>query len=90
MRRREHRILRLNDEIAALRGDEERAAAELSILMHLDDDAQRDAAVGGPADRADAKETAGDVARMERHLAELQAKRRRLETKRDRYLSRLT
>ena len=89
MGRHERRILGLNDQIAALRGDEERAMAELDVLMHLDDDARRDAAVGGPADRADAKETSADVERMRRHLTHLQATRSKLEAKRDRLLEKL-
>jgi hypothetical protein len=89
MRRREQRIFHLNDEVAAIRGDEERAAAELSVLMHLDDDAKRDAAVGNAIDRADARESAGDVERMQRHLAELRLGRQRLEAKRDRLLGKL-
>ena len=72
MGRRKERLFRINDEIAALRRDEYCAFEELIMLGHLDDDAQRDAAVSGsPLDAADARETAGDVARMERHVARL-------------------
>lgn len=89
MKRAEGRIFRLNDQIAALRADEVRAAAELEILQHLDDDAQRDAAGGSAMDRADARETAGDVERMRRHVASLHETRLRLEAQRDRLLERL-
>ena len=90
MGRREERIFRLNDEIRAIRRDEELAAEELIMLQHLDDDAQRDAAVSeNPMDRADARETAGDVARMQAHIADLTAARRKREAKRDRLLARL-
>jgi len=82
-------IFRLNDQIASIRGDEDRAAAELMVLIHLDDDARRDAAVGGPADRSDARETSGDVDRMRRHVGDLQLRRAKLETKRDRLLRKL-
>jgi hypothetical protein len=88
---REERIFRINDEIAALRRDEYLASEELIMLGHLDDDAQRDAAVSGsPIDAADARETAGDVARMERHVADLRAAREHLEHKRDRMLEKFS
>ncbi|MEA3511762.1 MAG: hypothetical protein U9R51_10035 [Actinomycetota bacterium] len=89
MGRREERIFRLNDEIRDLMRDEELAAEELIMLQHLDDDAQRDLATyDQPMDRADAKETSGDVARMERHIEDLRAAREKLEHKRDRLLRR--
>ena len=91
MARREERIFRINDEIAALRRDEYLAFEELIMLGHLDDDAQRDAATSGsPLDAAEARETAGDVARMQRHVADLVAARERLEQKRDQMLGDLS
>lgn len=90
MRRIERRIFQLNDEIAALRNDEQLAAEELTFHQHLNDDAMRDAAVSGsPLDRADARETSGDVARFERHIAKLRGSREKLETKRDRLMRKL-
>jgi len=90
MGRREERIFRLNDEIRALQRDEDLAAEELIMVQHLDDDAQRDAAVyDAPMDRADARETSGDVARMEVHIVNLRRERERLERKRDRLIERL-
>ena len=90
MGRREERIFRLNDEIRDLKHDEELAAEELIMLQHLDDDAQRDLATyDQPMDRADAKETSGDVARMEKHIDDLCGTRERLEQKRDRLLKSL-
>ena len=87
MARREERIFRLNDEIAALRRDEYLAFEESIMLGHLDDDAQRDAATSGNAlDAAEARETAGDLARMQRHIQDLRAARVRLERKRDQML----
>jgi len=86
----EHRILRLNDQITALTADEAQASAELGMLVHIDDDAQRDAVVSDhPIDRADANETAGDVERIRRHVEQLARKRKRLEARRDRMLGRL-
>jgi hypothetical protein len=90
MKRIERRIFKINDEIAALLDAEELAVEELGYHKHLNDDTQRDAAVSGsPIDRADARETASDVARFERHIEELRDKRARLETKRARLLTRL-
>ena len=84
------RLFRLNERLAHLAEDERRATAELEVHRHLDDDARRDAAVGGsPLDREDARDTASDVARFERLLAGLQEERHRLEAKRDRLLARL-
>jgi len=91
MARREERIFRINDEIAALRRDEHLAFEEQIMLGHLDDDAQRDAATSGsPLDAAEARETAGDVARMQGHVADLRAAREGLEQKRDQMLGDLT
>jgi hypothetical protein len=91
MGRREERIFRLNDEIRSLARDEELAAEELIMLQHLDDDAQRDLATyDQPMDRADAKETSGDVDRMEQHIVDLRRARERLEEKRDRLLDKLS
>jgi hypothetical protein len=88
--RLEDRIFRLNDEIEALRQAEQLAANELDIHRHLNDDAQRDAAVSdNPFDRADARDTAADVARFERHIAKLQQTRIKLEAKRDKLLAKL-
>ncbi len=90
MGRIEQRLFRLNDEIAALRRDEERVAEELNVHRHLDDDAQRDAAVSNsPIDRADARDTAADVARFESALAALQRQREKLEAKREKLLAKL-
>jgi hypothetical protein len=84
------RLFRLNERLARLAEEERRAAAELEVHRHLDDDARRDAAVSGsPIDREDARDTAADVARFERLVANLQRRRRRLEAKRDRLLARL-
>lgn len=91
MERRTERLFRINDEISALRRDEYLASEELIMLGHLDDDAQRDAAVSGsPLDAQDARETAGDVERMERHVNALRSTRERLEHKRDQMLADLS
>jgi hypothetical protein len=83
------RIFRMNDEIAALRRDEEQAFAELMELRDIDDDARLDAIDGDPFDRAAARQTAADVVRLETHVADLRAGRERLERRRDAYLDHL-
>lgn len=83
MGRREERLFRIDDEIAVLRRDEHDAHEELIMLGHLTEDAQRDAAGGSLLGATDAREAAGDVARMERHVAHLRSAREHLERKRD-------
>ncbi len=90
MRRIERKLFQLGDEIETLLRAEELATEELIYHQHLNDDAQRDAAVSDhPIDRADARETGGDVARFEKHLDDLRRRRAKLEAKRQRYLKRL-
>lgn len=90
MSRREERIFRINDEIAALHRDEYLAFEELIMLGHINDDAQRDSATSGnPRDAVEARETEGDVVRMKRHVADLRTARERLEQKRDQLLQQL-
>lgn len=90
MKRIERKLFKLSDEIAALERAEVLAAEELIYHEHLNDDTQRDAAVSGsPIDRADARETASDVARFQKHLTDLRNRRRRLEEKRRKLLARM-
>ncbi len=90
MKRIERKLFQLADEIEALERAEALAAEELIYHEHLNDDTQRDAAVSdSPIDRADARETAADVARFQRHLGDLQVRRRRLEDKRRKLLTKL-
>ena len=89
MSKQTERIFRMNDEIAALRRDEEQAFAELMELRDIDDDARLDAIDGNPFDRAAARQTAADVVRLETHVAELRINRERLERRRDAYLEQL-
>lgn len=90
MKRIERKLFQIGDEIEALGRAEELAMEELIYHQHLNDDAQRDAAVSGhPIDRADARETGGDVTRFEKHLDDLRGKRAKLEAKRQRWLKRL-
>ena len=90
MRRLEKKLFWVTDQIAALREEHRQAGEELVFHRHLDDDAQRDAAGGSELDKADARETAGDVARIEAHLADLEGAIAAAEAKRDRLLERLS
>jgi hypothetical protein len=90
MRRIESKLFQLSDEIKALEQAELLASEELIYHQHLNDDAQRDAAVSDhPIDRADARETSSDVARFEKHLTDLQQQRAKLEAKRSKLIKRL-
>jgi hypothetical protein len=84
-----NRIFKLNDQIEAIDVEARQVAAELDYHRSINDDAQRDAAVGNYIDREEAGLTAGDVRRFEHTLARLSEKRRRLAAKRDQLLSRL-
>ena len=88
--RTERKLFEINDRLTAIDREQALARDELVYHRHLDDDAQRDAAVSGsPIDRADARETAGDVARFEALIAELDRERQALEAKRARLIDKL-
>jgi hypothetical protein len=89
MSRRTERLFRITDDIKRLDEEIRLTAEELNMLRHIDDDAQRDAAVGGPLERDDARVTAGDVARFEKTLADLEAQRDRLRARLRKLLDRL-
>lgn len=89
MKRIHRRLFRLNEKISALESEANQVAAELEYHRAINDDAQRDAAVGNYIDREEAGLTAGDVRRFERTLASLEARRFRLTVKRDQLLGRL-
>ena len=90
MKRIERKLFRLGDELAAIESALHLAHEELVYHEHLNDDTQRDAAVSGsPIDRADARETASDVARFERHIEQLRSKQRKLESQRAKLVEKL-
>ena len=90
MGRLERRITKLNDEIARQRRELELVTEELAYHSHLNDDAQRDAAVSdSPFDRADARATAADVGRFEKSRLAILQRIERLEAKRDSLTQRL-
>ncbi len=90
MRFVERRLLKLNDEIQRLRRERELAEGELGFHRHLSDDATRDAVVSDlPAERAEARDAAKDVARLQAAVEDVRRKIARLEAKRERLLGQL-
>lgn len=88
-RRLERQLFKINDEILAIREVIRQTEAELAVHQHLDDDARRDAAVGGPLERDDARETGKDVERFRRLVNDLHARIGTLQAKRAELLARL-
>jgi len=87
MRRREKRILKLNDEILRLEAELAQSRAELDNHRSLADDAARDAAVyDTPFDHEDLRETTSDVARFERLVRHLEDRLAETVAKRDELL----
>jgi hypothetical protein len=90
VRRTERRLFELNEEIQRLRHEERLVEGELGFHRHLSDDAVRDAVVSDlPADRAEARHAAKDVARLEGALDDVRRRIERLELHRDQLLDRL-
>ena len=89
VKRVHRRIFRLNDKIATLEKEANQVSAELEYHRSINEDAQRDAAVGNYIDREEAGLTSADVRRFEKTLAELDGKREKLESKRDYLLATL-
>ena len=89
LKRVHRRIFRLNDKIDALEKEVLQTSAELEYHRSINEDAQRDAAVGNYIDREEAGLTSADVRRFEKTIADLDAKREKLETKRDNLLATL-
>ena len=81
--------MKINDQLAALREDLRLLTEELNYHQHLDDDAQRDAALGDAEDRALAYETNNDRLRFERLVRETQARIDKAEIRRARFLTEL-
>lgn len=90
MRRTERRLFKLNEELARLRREEELTRGELEMHSHLFDDYQRDAVVSEePSDRADARQSSKDVARLQGALESVRTKIERTERKRAELLASL-
>ncbi len=84
------RVFRLNDKIEEIDREERLVLAELEYHRSINEDAQRDAAVGNYIDREEAGLTAADVHRFEKSLRILAERRDRLARKRDLLLSQLS
>ena len=89
MKRIHRRIFRLNDKISKLEAEIANAEAELEFHRSIDDDAQRDAAIGNYIDREEAKSTSADVRRFEKTIDQLRSKHADLVTKRDHLIATL-
>lgn len=89
LKRVHRRIFRLNEQIAQIEEEASQVQAELEMHRSIDDDAQRDAAVGNYIDQEEAGLTSADVRRFERILALIEERRARLVRKRDLLLARL-
>ena len=89
LKRIHRRIFRLNDQISKLEAEIANAEAELEFHRSIDDDAQRDAAIGNYIDREEAKSTSADVRRFEKTIDQLRSKHADLVTKRDHLIATL-
>jgi hypothetical protein len=87
VKRIERRIFQLNDQLTSLASEQAAVEAELSALRLIDEDAQRDAAIG--YDRLEATSTRGDVRRFERALGAIARRRSDLADRRQRLIDRL-
>ncbi len=89
LKRIHRRLFRLNDQIAKLQADAEKVAAELEFHRSINDDAQRDAAVGNYIDREEAGANRCRRPPVRADLGRSQARTGELVAKRDRLLAKL-
>ncbi len=89
MKRIEKKIFRINDRIKEIDKELASTRAELEYHRSINEDAQRDAAVGNYIDREEASLTRGDVRRFERTIEKLVNRKERLEDRRVSLLERL-
>lgn len=90
MKRIHRRLFDVNDRIEAIEKELALTRSELEYHRSINDDAQRDAAVGNYIDREEAGLTRADVRRFEKTIDSLSRKKAELITKRDRLLERLS
>lgn len=83
------KIFSINDRIKDIDRELAVTRAELDYHRSINEDAQRDAALGNYIDREEASLTRGDVRRFERTIDKLVARRAKLEDKRSSLLDRL-
>ena len=89
MKRIHRRLFRINERIAEIEAETRQVEAELEYHRSINEDAQRDAAVGNYIDREEAGLTAADVRRFEKTISALNQKKARLIDKRSQLLARL-
>ncbi len=89
MKRIHKRLFRINERIAEIEAETRQVEAELEYHRSINEDAQRDAAVGNYIDREEAGLTAADVRRFEKTISALNQKKAKLIDKRAQLLARL-
>ena len=89
VKRIHRRLFRLNEKIIELERETRQVEAELEYHRAINEDAQRDAAIGNYIDREEAELTAADVRGFEKVIDELEERRAKLVEKRDTLLQRL-
>ena len=89
LKRIHKRLFGLNEKISQIDAEARQVEAELEYHRSINEDAQRDAAVGNYIDREEAGLTAADVRRFEKTLALLAQKRAKLVDTRSRLLAKL-
>jgi hypothetical protein len=89
VRRVTKKIFIINDRIKDIDQELAFTRAELEYHRSINEDAQRDAAVGNYIDREEASLTRGDVRRFERTIDKLEARKMKLKEKRASMLDQL-
>ena len=89
LKRIHRRLFRINERIAEIEAETRQVEAELEYHRSINEDAQRDAAIGNYIDREEAGLTAADVRRFEKTISALNQKRAKLIDKRSQLLARL-
>lgn len=89
MSRLHKKLFRITDQLHELAEEERAVLQELDMHRSIDEDAQRDAAMGNYIDREEAGLTAADVRRFEKSLESIRRRRSKLDVKRLRLLDKL-
>jgi hypothetical protein len=89
MKRIHRRLFAVNDQIAQVERELRLTRSELEYHRSINEDAQRDAAIGNYIDREEASLTRGDVRRFEKTIEKLTAKQETLLAKQTKLLDRL-
>ncbi len=89
MKRIHRKLFAVNDKIASVGRELRLTRSELEYHRSINEDAQRDAAIGNYIDREEASLTRGDVRRFEKTIDRLVAKQESLFDKQAKLLDRL-